>query len=360
MLRNSLDPRLALVRRAAWPSCARRSAPCRSSTRAAELLQRADHRFDALRAQTQFFDQTHAAAAAARETRPSLAPLLLRLRLAQRDAVVVPIALQQHFQRPQVVRQPAENLILFQPVGHRHLHRAVERQFARVDALQHLEGGPDHVVAFQQLGAEAAAGDFDLLGQGDFLLPSEQRNLAHLRQVHAHGVVRPRLVFVHGARSSSSSSSTWSRASGSASRSASSSSSSSTVVPKAISSSSPGRVASSSKSSSSASNKVVLLHGKCERPIDPGTHATHRTDDFRAASHEGLRRRVGGGEQPGNKRKRDGANPIPPCLPAGESDAAHRAASHAARTWSTPTAARRQEVAPAAEVQKTAKFVNNF
>ena len=37
--------------------------------------------------------------------------------------------------------------------------------------------------------AEAGAGLFDLLGAGDFLGPVEQRNLAHLHQVHPHRVV---------------------------------------------------------------------------------------------------------------------------------------------------------------------------
>jgi hypothetical protein len=51
-------------------------------------------------------------------------------------------------------------------------------------------------IAFQQFAAEASAGDFDLLGQRDFLLPREQRNFAHLREVHADRVVRPRFVVV--------------------------------------------------------------------------------------------------------------------------------------------------------------------
>ena len=45
------------------------------------------------------------------------------------------------------------------------------------------------VIALQHLGAENLAGDFDLLGQGDFLLAGEQGDLAHLRQVHPHRIV---------------------------------------------------------------------------------------------------------------------------------------------------------------------------
>ena len=52
--------------------------------------------------------------------------------------------------------KPAENLVFFQPVGDRDLHRAVERQLAVVNALQHFVGLLNYVVAFQQLGAEPA------------------------------------------------------------------------------------------------------------------------------------------------------------------------------------------------------------
>ena len=46
--------------------------------------------------------------------------------------------------------------------------------------------------------AEAGAGQLDLLGQGDLLLPAQQRNLAHLRQIHADRIVRPGLVLDAG------------------------------------------------------------------------------------------------------------------------------------------------------------------
>ena len=64
--------------------------------------------------------------------------------------------------------------------------------------LQHLDGQLNHVVAFQQATAKPGPGDFDLLGQRDFLLPGEQRNLAHLRQVHPHRIVGPRFAFFLG------------------------------------------------------------------------------------------------------------------------------------------------------------------
>ena len=98
----------------------------------------------------------------------------------------------------QIVRQAAENLVLFELVGHRHLHGAIERQVAVVDAPQHLHRGLHHVVAFQNLVAEPRAGHLDLFGQSDFLLTSQQRNFAHLRQIHANRIVGPRLVLDAG------------------------------------------------------------------------------------------------------------------------------------------------------------------
>ena len=104
------------------------------------------------------------------------------------------IALQQRVQRPQVGGQAAENLVLLQLIGHRDLHGAIEGQFALVDAAQHLEGRLHHVVALQHLAAEPGPGELDLPGQGHFLLAAQQGDLAHLRQVHAHRIIRPRLV----------------------------------------------------------------------------------------------------------------------------------------------------------------------
>ena len=73
------------------------------------------------------------------------------------------------FERLQVVRHPLEDLVLFEVLGQRHLDGAVEGQVAGVDALERLDDLLQGAVALQHLAAEALAGDFDLLGQGDFL-----------------------------------------------------------------------------------------------------------------------------------------------------------------------------------------------
>ena len=76
-------------------------------------------------------------------------------------------------------------------LGGADLHRPVERQVAVVHLLEDLDRRLKAVVALEHLRAENLAGDFDLLGQGDFLLAGEQGDLAHLGEVHADRVVDP-------------------------------------------------------------------------------------------------------------------------------------------------------------------------
>ena len=68
----------------------------------------------------------------------------------------------------QIVRQAAENLIFFQAIGHAHLHRAIERQFALVNAVENSHRVLNDKIAFQQLAAELRARDFDSLRQAQF------------------------------------------------------------------------------------------------------------------------------------------------------------------------------------------------
>ena len=98
----------------------------------------------------------------------------------------------------QIVRQAAENLIFLQPIGHAHLHRAIERQFPLVNAVQNPQRILNDKIAFQQLAAELRAGDFDAFGQRNFLVPREQGNFTHLRQIHAHRIVRPAFGLANG------------------------------------------------------------------------------------------------------------------------------------------------------------------
>ena len=161
---------------------------------AAELFEALDHRLDALRAQAEFFDQPHGAAPAAAQPPPGRPTLGGVARLAGDDVVVAAVSLQQGLQRAEIVRQPPQNLVLFQLIGHRHLHGAIEGQLAVVHAAEHLDGRLHDVVAFQNPVTEPGPGKLDLLGQGHFLLPGQQRNLAHLGQIHPHRIVRPRLI----------------------------------------------------------------------------------------------------------------------------------------------------------------------
>ena len=151
-----------------------------------------------LRAQAEFLDQVHGPAAAAAQPPPGRPALRRGSRLAGHDVVVALVPLEQRFQRAQIVRQATEDLVLLELIGYRDLHGAIERQLAVLDAPQHLHGRLHHVIAFQHLVAEPRPGKLDLLGQGHFLLPGQQRNLAHLRQVHPHRIVGPRFVLDPG------------------------------------------------------------------------------------------------------------------------------------------------------------------
>ncbi len=110
------------------------------------------------------------------------------LRISTRE--ILAILFQQVLQRPQVVRHPGQDLLLGQPLGQRDLDRAVERQLALVDLLQRVHGLAHGQVAAQHGAAEPLAGDFDLLGQRDFFLARQQRNLGHLAEIHADRIVR--------------------------------------------------------------------------------------------------------------------------------------------------------------------------
>ena len=164
---------------------------------AAELLERLDHRLDPLRPQAEFLDQANCPAAAAPQPPPCRPPLGRDARLARGQVVVVLIALQERFQGANIRGQTTQNLGFFQLVGHRDLDRAIKRQLALVDPPQDLDGQLHDVIAGQHIPPELGAGLFDLPRQGHFFTSRQQRDLAHLRQIHAHRVVRPGFVFIH-------------------------------------------------------------------------------------------------------------------------------------------------------------------
>ena len=89
------------------------------------------------------------------------------------------------------MRQTTEDLILLEAVGHRHLHGAVERQLSTVHAGEYLVGLLADIFALEQFGAKLRPGGLDLTGEENLLGAGEQRNLAHLRQVHPNRIVRP-------------------------------------------------------------------------------------------------------------------------------------------------------------------------
>ncbi len=85
------------------------------------------HRLDSLRTDTEFFYQNHALAAT--ESKLPADPSLLgfvRL-LVDQLAEVGRVLIQQAFQRGEVVRHPADDLIFFQVLSDGDLNRTIER-----------------------------------------------------------------------------------------------------------------------------------------------------------------------------------------------------------------------------------------
>ncbi len=112
-----------------------------------------------------------------------------RVAFADERLEVAGVAIHQVGQGDQVVRHPPQDLVLFQVLGDRHLHGAVEGELALVDLLEDIDDQGQREVALQHLATEPLAGDLDPLGQVDFLVAGQERNLAHLGQIHADRVV---------------------------------------------------------------------------------------------------------------------------------------------------------------------------
>ena len=102
---------------------------------------------------------------------------------------VATVLIEQLGQRLEVRAQAAQDALLFHRIGHRHFDRAVEPQRAVAHALQQGHGALQHEIAGQHVVAKARPRAFDGAGGRKFLGAGEQRNLAHLHQVHAHRVV---------------------------------------------------------------------------------------------------------------------------------------------------------------------------
>ena len=97
------------------------------------------------------------------------------------------------------MRQPAEDLVLFQAIADGDLHGAVERQLAGVDPLQRGYRRAQYKAALEQIAAKAAPGGVDLSRQGEFLGSGQQRHLADLVQVYAERIVEPTHVAIRAA-----------------------------------------------------------------------------------------------------------------------------------------------------------------
>src|SRR5262245_7092639 len=154
-----------------------------------DLLQLLHERLDLLRADRQFLDERDRLAAPEAKTAAEL-PLVVLGDAGVEDLLEVPLVLlHQMFERPQVVRHPLEDLVFLEVLGEGNLDGAIEGKLAGVDALEGLDHLAKYPVAFENLASETLAGDLDLLGQRDFLVAAQERDLAHLREVHPHRVI---------------------------------------------------------------------------------------------------------------------------------------------------------------------------
>jgi hypothetical protein len=91
----------------------------------------------------------------------------------------------------EVDRNALGDLVLRVVFGRGDAHRAIEGKLALVHLLQRVHRLLRGVVGFEHAPPEDHAGRFDLLGETDLLFPGEQRNRAHLREVHADRIVDP-------------------------------------------------------------------------------------------------------------------------------------------------------------------------
>ncbi len=91
--------------------------------------------------------------------------------------------------RGEVFGEALSDGLLDHVLGRGDLHGPIERQSPGRHLAKGLHRLRGAVVALQHALAEVHAGELDLLGERDLLRPGEQRDLAHLGEVHADGIV---------------------------------------------------------------------------------------------------------------------------------------------------------------------------
>ena len=155
-----------------------------------EALQLAQERLDAAGAQAAFLEEHRHLAAVVVELLLERGALGLGGRGVERLEDLA-VAVEQALDGREVGGNARREGLLVVLLGGRDAHGAVEGQGARVHLLQDLHGHLRRVVAGQREPAEAHARGLDLLRQADLLLAREERDRAHLREVHADRVVDP-------------------------------------------------------------------------------------------------------------------------------------------------------------------------
>jgi hypothetical protein len=90
---------------------------------------------------------------------------------------------------PQIVRQPAQNLVRLESRRDRRINRPIERHFSAVHTLKCLNGQSLGVRAEQHCSAKPATGFFGPLGEREFLSSRQERILTGLGEVQTDRVV---------------------------------------------------------------------------------------------------------------------------------------------------------------------------
>ena len=155
----------------------------------ADLFQLLHQRLDFLRANRKLFDQRDGLTTARLQLEANLLFVFFERAFVGQPVEVVDVVFHQRFERPQVVRHSLKDLVFLEVLGLRDLDGAVERQVAGLHALERLEDVAKGVIAFEDFATEAPARDFDLLRERNFEAAIEERDLAHLGEVHPDGVV---------------------------------------------------------------------------------------------------------------------------------------------------------------------------
>ena len=162
-----------------------------------DVAQLAHERDDAVRAEAQLLGECGHAPPPSGHPRSDLLDLVVQHGAGEGLVVgaerfeahpVLLVEFEQHVDGADVDRDACGDTRLGVLLGRRDAHRSIERELAATDGAEYLDGLLDDVLALEAAATEDDASGLDLLREADFLGTGEQRDRAHLREIHADGV----------------------------------------------------------------------------------------------------------------------------------------------------------------------------